>query len=431
MVKNTVLHSEVLERIADISEADIVVGVPSFRNAGTIAHVVKIASEGMTKYFPELKPVLVNADGGSDDGTREAVLSASTPRQVEKIVTRYRGPAGKGSAFQTIFEIADRLNAKVCIVVDSDLRSITPEWIKLLGDPIYRYNYGYVAPHYFRYKYDGTITNSIAYPLTRSLYGQQIRQPIGGDFGVSRALAKVFSQEDIWSDENVHRFGIDIWMTTMAINEGFKVCQSRMGVKLHDPKDPGADLGPMFREVVGTIFSLMRKYEVKWKVVNESMPTFIYGEPINLEPEQFAVDLHRMIDHFNRGFEKKRELLEKILQPNTLSEVESLVLPPKDVFNFPHELWVKVVYDFAVAYNWSGLDRREVLDALSPLYFGRTGSFVIETEVMNNTEAEQQVEETAAAYEKLKPYLLENWEKQKAATGLGNASQKHLIQQDV
>ena len=39
-------------------------------------------------------------------------------------------------------------------------------------------------------------------------------------------------------------------MTTTAIAGGFAVCQTRLGAKIHDPKDPGGDLGPMFSEVV-------------------------------------------------------------------------------------------------------------------------------------------------------------------------------------
>ena len=62
------------------------------------------------------------------------------------------------------------------------------EWIELLAGPVLKGGYDYVAPLYARYKYDGTITNSIVYPLTRALYGQRIRQPIGGDFGFSGSL---------------------------------------------------------------------------------------------------------------------------------------------------------------------------------------------------------------------------------------------------
>lgn len=126
----------------------------------------------MAKHFPKLKAVIVNSDGGSEDDTQQVVLKTPVAKGIDKIVTTYQGLFGKGSAFHTIFEIADRLNVKVCIVVDSDLRSITPEWIRLLGDPIYKHNYGFVTPYYFRYKYDGTITNSIAHPLTSALYGQ-------------------------------------------------------------------------------------------------------------------------------------------------------------------------------------------------------------------------------------------------------------------
>ena len=56
--------------------------------------------------------------------------------------------------------------------------------------PILKGGYDYVAPLYARHKYDGTITNTVTYPLTRALYGLRIRQPIGGDFGVSGDLVR-------------------------------------------------------------------------------------------------------------------------------------------------------------------------------------------------------------------------------------------------
>jgi len=48
-------------------------------------------------------------------------------------------------------------------------------------------------------------------------------------------------------------------MTTTALTGGFAVCQSRLGAKIHDPKDPGADLGPMFRQVVGTLLDMAKE----------------------------------------------------------------------------------------------------------------------------------------------------------------------------
>ena len=90
--------------------------------------------------------------------------------------------------------------------------------------------------------------------MTRALYGLRIRQPIGGDFGVSGDLVRHYLEQDDW-DADVSKFGIDIWMTTKAITGGFAVCQTRLGAKVHDPKDPGADLGPMFSQVVATLLA--------------------------------------------------------------------------------------------------------------------------------------------------------------------------------
>lgn len=192
------LTPETESLVQAIGEVEILVGIPSYNNADTIGHVVRAVSAGLAKYFPDRRAVLINSDGGSSDGTPDvvsravvdfgALLISDQQSQLQKIITPYHGIPGKGSAFRTIFEIARRLNAKACAVVDSDLRSITPEWIELLLRPILDEDYDYVAPYYLRHKYDGTITNSIVYPLTRTLYGQRVRQPIGGDFGFSGRL---------------------------------------------------------------------------------------------------------------------------------------------------------------------------------------------------------------------------------------------------
>ena len=48
--------------------------------------------------------------------------------------------------------------------------------------------------------------------------------------------------------------------------------------------------------------------------------------------------------------------------------------------------------------------------ALVPIYFGRVGSFVIETRNQTTTDAEERVERQAREFELLKPYLVERWQ---------------------
>ncbi|HEY3071825.1 MAG TPA: cell wall biosynthesis glycosyltransferase, partial [Candidatus Limnocylindrales bacterium] len=287
----TSLTPAIRDEIARLGRADIMVGIPSFKNAATIGYVVRAAQAGLVQYFPDLRPVLVNSDAGSPDGTQRVVVETEPPDYIEKILLvrpanrlervsltypEVDGVGGKGAALRTIFEIAAALEAQALVVVDSDLRSIIPEWIELLAGPILKGGYDFVAPLYARYKYDGTITNTVTYPLTRALYGHRIRQPIGGDFGVSGDLVQHYLAQEDWTSD-VSRFGIDIWMTTTALTGGFAVCQARLGAKVHDPKDPGSDLGPMFRQVVGTILRLATQHARSWLPIRGSHDVPAYG----------------------------------------------------------------------------------------------------------------------------------------------------------
>jgi glucosylglycerate synthase len=411
------LEARVEERLDQIGSADVLVGIPSYNNARTIGHVVRAAATGLAKHFPESRAVIVNSDGGSTDGTQElvAAVNAAAPRTilvrhplstVHKIVTPYYGLPGKGSAFRTIFAIAKRLGVQACAVVDSDLRSISPAWIELLLGPVVHEGFDYVAPLYLRHKYDGTITNSIVYPLTRALYGREVRQPIGGDFGFSGRLAAHYLEREVW-DSDVARFGIDIWMTTTALADGFQVCESFLGAKIHDPKDPGADLAAMFVQVVSSVFDLMHVYHERWDAVvgAEKVPLFGFPHGVGLEP--VTVDVERMLAIFRQAARDLREVWEAALSPPELDAV--VALAARENFCFPDPLWVRVVYGFAAAYEHKRLPREQLLRSLVPLYLGRTASFVLETRGSGADEVEERIQALAEQYVAQKPFLRDLW----------------------
>ena len=172
-----------------IKKVDLVVSIPSYNEADSISYPTQQASEGLEKYFPDKSAVIINCDNNSPDNTKQAFLETET-RIPKMYITTPEGVKGKGNNFKNLFQKVVDLKAKAVVVVDADLKSITPEWIKHLGEPLFS-DFSYVAPLYVRHKYDGTITNSIAYPMSRALYGRRVRQPIGGDFGFSGELAQV------------------------------------------------------------------------------------------------------------------------------------------------------------------------------------------------------------------------------------------------
>lgn len=406
-------------RLREIGSADILVGIPSYNNAETVGHVVRAVSAGLAKYFPDEPAVLVNSDGGSSDETAAIVartvidhhhtLIADRQSVLHRIVTPYHGIPGKGSAFRTIFEIARQLNAKACAVVDADLRSISPEWIEMLLRPLREGGYDYVAPFYLRHKYDGTITNSLAYPLTRSLYGKRIRQPIGGEFGFSGALAKHYLDQHVWESE-VARFGIDIWMTTEAIASGARVCQSFLGAKIHNPKDPAADLSGMLRQVVGSLFASMEQHATIWSGIEGSQPVPLFGFPYEVGVEPVNVDVEGMVSHFQQGLRDLEPIWKQILADLTFEQLYDLNRQAPTCSRVPDELWVQIVYDAAVAYHEQILPREHLLKSLTPLYLGRTASFVLATQGLTSAEAEQTIETLCQSFEQNKPYLLARWE---------------------
>ncbi len=414
------LPDEANRAVESIRHADIVIGIPSYNNARTISHVVRAAHAGLAKYFPQFTGVIVNSDGGSKDGTREAALSAkvedahmlilSTPLLgVHRVSFPYHGVPGKGSAFRLVFQMAEALGAKACAVVDSDLRSITPEWIDLLVRPVLHAGFDFVAPYYHRHKYDGTITNSIVYPLTRALYGRRIRQPIGGDFGVSRGIVSRYLSRNDW-ETDVARYGIDIWMTTIAVAEHFRVCQSFLGAKLHDAKDPGADLSSMLHQVVGSVFALMGEYENIWVHETASQDVDLFGFRYDVGLDPIEVNTERMLKVFRTGCVELKEVWALALQSQTMAGIQQLATRSFGPdFCLADELWVRVIYDFACAYRRRPFDRGHLLRSLTPLYLARVASFVIETQALFADQVEERIERLCRCFERLKPYLIGSW----------------------
>ncbi len=410
---HTALRSWANRRLEKIDHADLVVGIPCFNNDSSVGYVMDMVSEGIAQYYQDLRTVILVSDGGSTDDSREIAKEKAVHPFIEKIVTIYRGIPGKGSALRMIFESASFLNAKACLLFDSDLRSITPEWIKALADPVLTHGHDFVAPVYSRYKYDATITNNIAYNLTRALYGKRVRQPIGGDFGLSNKMIDFYfnCDHEIWMTD-IAKFGIDIWMTTTAIVEDQSICQAYMGTKVHDVKDPLVNLGPMFRQVVYPIFELMDNNADKWKDIRESVPIPTYGTPSQEEPKAFAVDLPGMIGNFREGFKNLSALWEKIINPQSFSVLKSLTRKRKNEhFLMPTEDWARIVYDFASTFHKWKRDKGKLVEIMRPLYYARVASFINRTKDMTTQEAEKVIEQQAQTFEALKPYLLKAWYK--------------------
>ncbi|NIA03627.1 MAG: hypothetical protein GWP12_03750, partial [Nitrospirae bacterium] len=277
-----------------------------------------------------------------------------------------------------------------------------PDWIDRLVSPIIA-GKDLVVPYYLRYRYDGVITNQIAYPLTNVLFGLGVRQPIGGEYGLSSRLIERLLAHPLFPAE----FGIDIFITLVSGAEEMDLVEAVLGVKEHESTkqyaDPEELLVPMFYQVVGTLFQLIGHYRGYIEKVDGVKAVERLGKIPPVQPAKLAVDKEGIYRQFHAKYDEfirdRAPFLDEIKRD--LEAVYALALSE---FSFPLELWVKAVYLAIDAFSRD--QDLSVLDALRVLWQGRFLSLVYETERMTDDEAEAYIQGQLATFQSLRSMLI-------------------------
>jgi len=135
LAEETLLTDDFLRQLINVGEVDIVVGLPTHNNAKTIEPVIRAIQAGILKCFPRERAVIINADGGSQDGTPELVTGASIDdrwsaskvyalRTLHSISTSYARTPEPAIALRTILTAAELLRAKASVIVSPHSTSI-------------------------------------------------------------------------------------------------------------------------------------------------------------------------------------------------------------------------------------------------------------------------------------------------------------------
>lgn len=386
-----------------LSDIEFIVGIPSYMEADSIPFVTKQVDEGLMNYFDDLKSIIVNVDNNSEDNTMGAFLSTETQTLKHYITTR-KGVTGKGNNFFNLFQFArkHKNTLKCVVVVDADLTSITPEWIKNLSEPILR-GYDYALPYYSRHQFDGSITNHICYPLLYGLLGQDIRQPIGGEFGFSPALLDYWLKQG-WT-QTTRQYGVDIFMSLNAIMGDFKICEVGLGAKIHKASAP--KLGPMFTQVATTLFNYILSKKDQWlrTLVAKPGPKKRFGLKKLDPPQELSIDIRELKEKLRMEYFQREKLLKKYLNEY---EVETLdMMFEQDYYQMDILMWTHVLYQLLFYYDMgSSKAKKDIIEALKPLYFARSITFNYLTWRYNVKYAEDAILGQAKAFASQKPYLL-------------------------
>ena len=414
----TFLTDEFLRQLINVGEVDILVGVPTHNNAKTIGSVVQAIQSGILHAFPRERAVIINADGGSRDGTPELVTGISIDdvrrasnlhalRTLHSISTKYASSPENGVALRTILAAAELLRAKACVVMSPDSVNIDSEWLAKLVRPVYRESFDLVTPTYRRHKFEGLLMSNLLYPMIRALYGVRIREAYTPEFAFSGRLGSQFIGQNGWNDGTAGN-GVELRLALAAITGGYRVCQSFLGEKEHVERHAG-DLVPALRQTVGVLFSSLEPDFSVWSTVTGShaVPTNGSEQEVLLEP--MRVNRKRLREMFAKGVAELQSIFQSILSASTLSELQRIARLDEDEFHYSAELWVRTVYEFAASYQKSVINRDHIIQALAPLFRGRACTFLIENRNASANEVENSIEGLCLEFERLKPDLLQMW----------------------
>ncbi len=415
-------HSFLPESVRTLLEgaepADIVIGLLTFNDKTTAPELARAMTDGCVRSFPQRRILVVNCDGGSQDGTPQTIEQSLGPEarvwtirhpihEASSKLVSESGVPGREIAFRILAAVTDTLNATACLVVDGNVKSIDASWPQLLADPILHKGVDCVLPWFRRNRYEGTLTNTLLAPLTGALYGKRIPYHLGGAYAFSGQMIRSTLLQQPW-DEEIVRYGFDGWATTVAVAEPLQMCRAALGPRLHQAK-PMGDLSAIVAQSVGCIFHLMERYEKRWESITEPVFVSTVGVPVGLGAETGSIKVERLVNGFRQGLRDLLPVWQIILPAETFQQLLELGVDNAEDFRFPPKLWVQVVYDFALAYHERLLYREHLLKALTPLYLGFTASFILETRAQGVEMVEQGLAQLNDQFDTMKPYLVQRW----------------------
>ena len=336
------------------------------------------------------------------------LVEVAHPGGAEFLEMPYHGQPHRAAILRTVLQTAQRLEAKVCAVIDASRQSVEPELIERLVAPVLTDGFDYVSPHYVRHVHEGAITRAIVYPVFRALYGVRLRQPAASEFGCSGRIVSHYLEQDFWELEPA-TVGIDLWLAVAAATGQFRVCEAALGTRGAAPRGGTPNLSTTLAQVVGALFTEVEHLADVWQRVKGSVDVPIVGAVPAVSSKGPSLNLEALMRSYRLGYRELREIWTWVLPPRTIVELRKLAEAPADRFEFDDRFWATIIYDFAFGYSLRVMPRDHLLRSLTPLYSGWLASFARQMQRATVAEVDERVEKLCLAFEAEKRYLISRW----------------------
>ena len=235
LVLDTALPPDGIAAVETLGPVEALLAVTALNQARTAPAVVAAVTAGLAQSFAGRKTAVLFVDGGSQDGTLEAVNQrASGDPTVPVASARVSGRPGRGRAVLAALAAARHVGARAAALVDAGLASVTAEWVQPLLGPALNGDADYVSPAYTRAITEGTLTTNLLAPLVRSLFGKRLQEVLGGCAAVSSALLDALPPAEEWADEPTGQ-GAELRVLGQALAGDHALVEVYLGRKELDP----------------------------------------------------------------------------------------------------------------------------------------------------------------------------------------------------
>lgn len=301
-------------------------------------------------------------------------------------------------------ELAQQNDAAQVLLLGADVAALPPTTIREMADRIAAGS-DLTLPSYSQGPHDALVTSALVYPLTRALFAANIRFPLPMDAAMSRRMVERMAS--VAQRQAASQSDVLLWPVAEAAVAGFTVRQVD-SLAPTPPAPATSDFNTLFVTVAGGIFAEIEAKAQFWQ--RSRLPAAMMHE---VEPGQrsessdLGEEVPGMVEAFRLAHRNLQEIWALVLPPQSLLALKKLSIAEPEAFTMSSGLWARLVYDFALAFHLRSLNRGHLMGAFTPLYLAWVASTL--RIVTDDASAAAHREDTAAAFEREKPYLVARW----------------------
>jgi hypothetical protein len=338
--------------------------------------------------------------------TAQAALESLGIECIDLQATHSRGGPGTDWVLTqaVVSAAAEACGDRRCMLFGSNAEKLAADDVQRFAESSSSTEADVLLPSFALHTTDALVSAAFLRPLTTALYGVPVQGPLPAFFSFSQGFAQRLSKPGAEAESI-------FWPAAEAAATRATVAETQLATQLL-PTPPHQDLQSVLGSVIGSFFADAEHKAATWQrirprpaVVLSAPNSFAAAQP---EPPGQHQDVTELIAGFRNAYTNLRDFWGLIVTPQTLLALKRATTLDDTHFEINDALWVRVVYDFLLAYHARNINQGHLLGALTPLYLAWVASRLrFQDEGASITEG--RARQLNAAFEADKPYLIGRW----------------------